>query len=187
MVAFSLIVCADSNAREIDYDHKKVQLVMLEIAINVVKLATRREIIAAVEAQNSLELSIEEIQRRDKRWMSSFKSHPFKLALQENKPGTILKSMVLRNRAIYSEAFLTDNQGANVGAYPATTDYWQGDEDKFIIAFNDGKGQLLITPVEFDKSSNTYAAQIASPVVDRNGVTIGVLFVGIKLSYAKVR
>ena len=179
--------CAETYAQDELYDYSEIQLVILEKAKSVVTMAARKSIVHAVEEHNSIGLVMDEILRRDKRWISSHNTEEFKIKLQENRSGVILKSMVLRNRAMYSEAFLTGNQGANVGAYPATSDYWQGDEDKFIIAFNKGNGRLLITPVEFDDSSGTYAAQVAAPVVDDNGVTIGVLFVGIKLSYAKVK
>ena len=80
-----------------------------------------------------------------------------------------------------------NNQGANVAAYPPTSDYWQGDEEKFIVAFNQGKGQLLITPIFYDESAKTYASQVAAPVYNKEDVAIGVLFIGIKLSYAQTR
>lgn len=182
-----LMMCVSANAQDIEYDRKKIQLVMLEKAKDVVITASNPIIVAAVEAQNAIKLSKEEIITRDKKWISSADNVPFKISLQENPSGALLKSIVVRNRAIYSEAFLTDSQGANVSAYPATSDYWQGDEAKFVIAFNQGRGQILITPVEFDQSAHTYAAQVAAPVVNSKGETIGVLFVGIKLSYAQVR
>ena len=191
MIVIYLVVitdfCAKAHAQEIPYDYNEIQLVILEQAKTVVTMATSESIVNAVEKHNSLGLVMDEILRRDKQWISSNNMEAFKIKLQENRSGVILKSMVLRNRAMYSEAFLTGNQGANIGAYPATSDYWQGDEDKFTIAFNQGNGRILITPVEFDKSSGTYAAQVAAPVVNNKGVTIGVLFVGIKLSYAKVK
>ena len=178
---------AKTYAQEIPYDYNEIQLVFLEQAKTVVTMAASNSIIRAVEEHNSLGLVMDEILRRDKKWISSNSTEEFKIKLQENRPGIILKSLVLRNRAMYSEAFLTGNKGANVGSYPPTSDYWQGDEEKFTIAFNKGNGRLIITPVKFDKSSGTYAAQVAAPVVDSNGITIGVLFVGIKLSYAKVK
>ena len=128
--------CAEIYVQDILYDYNEIQLVILEQAKTVVTMAAKKSIVHAVEKHNSLGLVMDEILRRDKRWMSSHNTEEFKIKLQENISGVILKSMVLRNRAMYSEAFLTGNKGANVGAYPATSDYWQGDEDKFKIAFN---------------------------------------------------
>ncbi len=179
--------CGKTYAQNITYDYNEIQLVVLEQAKTVVTMAASNSIIRAVEEHNSLGLVMDEILRRDKKWISSDSTEAFKIKLQENRSGVLLKSLVIRNLAMYSEAFLTGNKGANIGAYPATSDYWQGDEEKFKVAFNNGNGRLIITPVKFDKSSGTYAAQVAAPVVNHKGITIGVLFVGIKLSYAKVR
>ena len=69
-----------------------------------------------------------------------------------------------------------------MAAYPATTDYWQGDEAKWKDTFHNDKGSLYIGPVELDESTNTKAVQISVPVLDK-GKIIGVLIVGIKLSF----
>lgn len=53
--------------------------------------------------------------------------------------GAFLKNIIVQQADVYSEAFVTDAKGANVAAYPATSDYWQGDEDKFTKAFASGK------------------------------------------------
>ena len=162
----SSVCCVKTYAQGPLYDYNEIQLAILEQAKTVVTMAGSESIIRAVEEHNSLGLAMDEILSRDKQWISSNGSEAFKISLQENRAGVILKSMVLRNRAMYSEAFLTGHKGANVGAYPSTSDYWQGDEEKFTIAFNQGRGQLLITPVEFDKSSGTYAAQVAATGID---------------------
>ena len=82
---------------------------------------------------------------------------------------------------MYSEAFLTDAQGANVAAYPATSDYWQGDEEKFTASFNGGQGKVFIGPIEMDESTQTNAVQISVPM-EYNDETIGVLVIGVKVS-----
>ena len=83
---------------------------------------------------------------------------------------------------IFNEIFLTDNQGANVTAYPATTDYWQGDEEKFIKSYNDGNGVVFVGPATFDKSTHVYAIQISVPVIYETK-NIGVLIAGIRFSH----
>ena len=138
-------------------------------------------LINAVRQQNAEGLSLETIQQRDQEWTASDKLTPFKLSLQRNKAGRFLKRTVEANPAI-AEAFLTDNQGANVAAYPVTSDYWQGDEEKWTAAYNNGEGKLFIGPLEEDASTNTVSVQISAPVLDR-GKTIGVLVMGITLNY----
>ena len=131
--------------------------------------------------QNAETLSLEMIQQRDEEWTASDRLTPFKLSLQRNKAGRFIKRSVEANPAI-AEAFLTDNQGANVAAYPITSDYWQGDEEKWTASFNNGSGKLFIGPLEEDASSGTTSVQISAPVLD-GGQTIGVLVMGITLNY----
>ena len=88
--------------------------------------------------------------------------------------------------AAYNEAFLTDNQGANVAAFPPTSDYFQGDEEKWSESFNEGSGRVFIGPVELDESTGVRAVQISAPVLDQ-GRTIGVLVVGITVEHIESR
>lgn len=43
--------------------------------------------------------------------------------------------MIRQMSNTYSEAFVTDMLGANVAMFPATSDFWQGDEEAFIEAY----------------------------------------------------
>jgi hypothetical protein len=139
-------------------------------------------LVKAINDQNAQHLSIETVKKRDEEWKTDKTLTPFKYALQSNTAGRFLKAHVEGNSA-FSEAFLTDNQGANVAAYPPTSDYWQGDEEKWTASFNGGEGTLFIGPLEKDESTNTEAVQVSAPVLDFDGSTIGVLIVGVNLSY----
>jgi len=75
--------------------------------------------------------------------------------------------------------FLCDKRGAVVGESPKTSDYWQGDEEKFVECYNRGDGNVFIGDLEFDDSTQSYTVQISIPVKD-DGKTIGVLIVGIR-------
>lgn len=155
---------------------------LLRVKIRSVKrLAANRVVIDAVRAQNGKAMTLEEIKRIDGEWRSTKELTSFKKSLQTSPAGGYLKKHVTRN-ATYGEAFLTDNKGANVAAYPATSDYWQGDEEKFTASYNSGSGKVFVGPIEFDDSSKTHAAQISVPVMD-GPKTIGVLIVGVKLDY----
>jgi hypothetical protein len=160
---------------------------LLKVKIRSVEyLAFNPVMTDAVEQQNAESLSMETIKQRDAEWRSTDELTPLKRSLEQSKAGKFLKRHVSYNPA-FNEAFLTDNQGANVAAYPATSDYWQGDEEKWTESFNGGEGQLFLGPVERDESTDTDAVQISYPVIDEQGQTIGVLVVGVNLSYIKDR
>lgn len=140
--------------------------------------ARNRILINSVKEQNEKRVDMSEIKRIDKEWVDG-KANRFASELQNNEAGTFLRNKMLSNKILYLEAFLCDNQGAVVGEYPKTTDYWQGDEEKFIESYNNGDGRLYQGAVAFDESTNSYSVQVSIPVFDE-GITIGVLIVGLR-------
>jgi len=136
-------------------------------------------LLQAIREQNRQEQSLDEIKKIDADWKAG--TSPLIKELQENKAGSFLKNIIIQQADVYSEAFLTDAQGANVAAYPATSDYWQGDEEKFTASFNGGQGKVFIGPIEMDESTQTNAVQISVPM-EYNDETIGVLVIGVKVS-----
>jgi len=157
--------------------------VALEKQIEVVKqLAGNDLVVEATRAQNKEGLSLATIKRRDEEWKATNELTEFKESLQTSDVGQLFKNKIDWSSSVYNEIFLTDNQGANIAAYPATGDYWQGDEEKWTAAFNHGAGQVFVGPIELDESTGVHAVQISAPVSD-GGKTIGVLIVGVKLGF----
>lgn len=136
-------------------------------------------LLGAVLDQNRQGKSLEDIHEIDKEWIAG--TSPLIQELQENKAGSFLKNIIVQQADVYSEAFITDALGANVAAYPATSDYWQGDEDKFTRSFANGKGDIFIGSVEMDESTQSNAVQISVPMM-YNNEAIGVLVIGVKVS-----
>ena len=159
---------------------------LLRVKIRTVQhMALNPVVIRAARDQNGSGLSLQEIKRRDDEWKADKALTPFKKELQENIAGQFLKRQVQRSTS-FNEAFLTDNQGANVAAYPATSDYWQGDEEKWTASYRNGDGIIFIGPLEQDESTQTVAVQVSAPVLDR-GQTIGVLVVGVTFRYLEAK
>ena len=145
-------------------------------------MAFNPSIVRAVEAQNNSALSLDEIRQRDEIWQSAGGSlNGLIREITQNDVARYFQRRVENNAAI-DEVFLTDNQGANVAAYPPTSDYWQGDEEKWIASYNDGDGVVFIGPLEFDESTRKTQVQISAPVVSK-AQTIGVLVLGVSVDY----
>jgi len=85
---------------------------------------------------------------------------------------------ISKSKAYFAEIFVMDNQGANVAMTDKTSDYWQGDEDKFTQSFKNGAGGIHISDVEFDDSTQLYIVQVSVPVKDGDKV-IGAITFGI--------
>jgi len=139
-------------------------------------------VIRAVEAQNNQQLPLAEIKKRDESWVNKTgSSNALIRRITNNEVAKYLRRRVENNSAI-DEVFVTDNQGANVAAYPPTSDYWQGDEDKWSSSFNDGNGVVFIGPLEADESTNKTLVQISAPIIS-DEETIGVLVLGVSVDY----
>jgi len=153
------------------------KLEILKYRVNIQNAFIKHtDVINAVIEQNALNRSIAEIKTIDKAWRAG--TSPLIESLQVNAAANRLSKLIKYQGDKFSEVFLTDNQGANIAAYPPTSDYWQGDEAKFTKSFNDGDGTVFFGEPEFDKSTNKNAIQISRPVLHQ-GKTIGVLVVGV--------
>ena len=135
-------------------------------------------LVNATIKQNEKQVPFSEIQKIDNDWVAG-KADLFALELQKNEAGEFLRNKILSNGKLYVEAFLCDNQGAIVGEYPKTSDYWQGDEDKFIKSYNNGNGEFHQSEITYDESTKTFSVQVSIPIVE-NGKAIGVLIVGLR-------
>ena len=176
-----LALLAPATGAQQDISESELQE-LLRVKIRTVQhMALNPLLIRAVRQQNASGLTPDEIARRDKAWRATKGVTPFKLSLQTSAAGRFLKAQIQRSTS-FNEAFLTDNQGANVAAYPPTSDYWQGDEGKWTSSFNDGNGQIFIGPLEHDASTNKTLVQISTPIVS-NDETIGVLIMGVSVDY----
>jgi hypothetical protein len=138
-------------------------------------------IVRAVRTQNNEKLTLDVIKQRDEQWQSTKQENALQREILHSEASQVLKTFVQRNPD-FNEAFATDDQGANVAMYPTTSDYWQGDEDKWTKSFNNGNGKLYIGKVELDESTNTAAVQVSVPILDQ-GKTIGVLVIGVTQRY----
>ena len=172
---------APAAAQQLGLSQEQLEDVLAPKIKAVKRLAANLTVVDAVKAQNAKETNIEQIKEVDREWRSTKELTSFKRSLQTSQAGRFLRRHVRRNPT-YGEAFLTDKRGANVAAYPATSDYWQGDETKFTASYDDGKGKVFIGEVEYDESSQTHAAQVSVPIVDQ-GKAIGVLVMGVQLDY----
>lgn len=182
-VLVALLLAAPGLRAEVKFDADELDALLRVKVRTVQHMALNPLLVRATLRQNMQKLPMDEIKRLDDEWRASKELTPFKQSLQSSQSGRFLKDTVTRLGSL-NEAFLTDNQGANVAAYPATSDYWQGDETKWTASFKEAQGEVFIGDLELDESTQTYAVKISAPVIDR-GKTIGVLVVGVTVGYVE--
>ncbi|MAQ85595.1 MAG: hypothetical protein CMH12_20425 [Maritimibacter sp.] len=141
-------------------------------------------LIEAIRAQNDEHegLSQSEIDALDTAWRETVDAGGSDLVtgVLNGAPADFLREQVAASGGAISEAFVMDNHGLNVASSAATSDYWQGDEDKFQMTYGAGPDAIHISDIEFDASSETYQGQISITIVDPDtGTPIGAITVGV--------
>ena len=176
-MVFPLLSQAEGELSDVEIEE------LLDVKIRfATHMAFQPNIIRAVESQNSEKLTLAQIKERDELWVDADGGgNSLIREITRNDIAKYLQRRVENNTAI-DEVFITDNQGANVAAYPPTSDYWQGDEGKWTSSFNEGNGKVFIGPLEQDASTNKTQVQISAPIIS-NDATIGVLVMGVSVDY----
>lgn len=170
-----LITCigAAAFARSAEELHKILQAE----AERMQSAGTDKAIIEVVRAQNAKKVPLAEIQRIDKEWIAGGQKALVQ-KLTTNRCAERLRALLVPADR-YGEAFVMDDQGALVCATERTSDYWQGDEEKWTHAFKVGVGAIFVDRPRFDESEKETIAQVSIPVMD-NGKAIGAITIGIK-------
>ncbi|WP_394154899.1 PDC sensor domain-containing protein [Loktanella salsilacus] len=84
-----------------------------------------------------------------------------------------LRQIVSDSGGSIVEVILMDQFGLNVGTSSITSDFWQGDEDKFRQTYARGIGSIHASDVSLDESTGMYVVQVAFPVLDADGQMVG--------------
>jgi hypothetical protein len=147
------------------YAEKAPQKVLDLANTTMAAFGTDPIIVNAVKAENAKGKTLDQIKAEDTKWQADAGLADYMKALIDSECGKYLRK-VQESGPYYAEIFVTDNQGANVAMTDKTSDYWQGDEPKFIKSFAGGAGAVFVDEVKFDDSSQTYSVQVSVPVKD---------------------
>lgn len=144
-------------------------------------------IIDAIKSQNQKHAEIDQdsIDELDKQWRAEVDSihrgGPMIESVMSNAVSKLLEEKQEKSHGLVTEIFIMDDKGLNVGQSAVTSDYWQGDENKFQKTFEAGSNALFVDEVEKDESTQQLQAQASMTINDENGKPIGAITVGINL------
>ncbi|NCT40887.1 MAG: hypothetical protein GW778_04405 [Alphaproteobacteria bacterium] len=141
----------------------------------------------SISNQNEKYGSISEAQiiEVDKKWRAETKSddQPLISATLSNPLSSYLTRIQARSAGLYTEMFVMDRNGLNVGQSNITSDYWQGDEAKFQKTFPADVGSVFVDDPEFDKELGIWRVQVNMSVANNEkSSNIGAITVEINLS-----
>lgn len=143
-------------------------------------------IVSAVKKQNAQHASLSDadIQRMDKQWRSETggSAQPMISKVLANSLSGFLKKKTEASQGLYTEIFVMDNKGLNVGQSAVTSDYWQGDEAKWKKTYLAGADSMHIGGVKKDESTQSFQSQLSLPIVDpADNKVIGAITIGINV------
>lgn len=143
-------------------------------------------VINAIKAQNTkhASLSQSDIDNLDKQWRAGVNGTGDTKLIDttlSNELSNYLKGVKAEHEPLYTEIFVMDNKGLNVGQSDVTSDYWQGDEGKWKNTFLKGANAIDIGDLEEDESTGAFQSQLNAAIVDSNGNVIGAVTIGISV------
>lgn len=180
-VALCLMPAASSRAGDIH-----IEPVTAYIEANIRAWVEEPIIIAALKNQNALHahLTQAEIDALDATWRSEFASNtrPLIEAVIGNPLSQFLKDRQIASGGVITEIFVIDAKGLSVGESEVSSDYWQGDEQKWQKTYLTGSSVLFVDAVEEDESTQTLQSQASLTVFDpQTGQRLGAITIGINL------
>jgi hypothetical protein len=145
----------------------------MELATAMVRDAA---VIGFVETKNGGSEAMADVQKRDARWRAGGEA-ALRKELTTGACAQRLRALS-KDDSFVLEAILMDAQGAVVCATHETSDYWQGDEDKWKKPM--GGLDAFVDEPAYDESTESYALQLSVPVL-RGGRRIGALTLTLKV------
>jgi hypothetical protein len=140
----------------------------------------------SIAARNAKQADFEQdrVDALDKQWRAERKTddQPLITAVLSNPLSTYLLRIQAGSLGLYTEVFVMDANGLNVGQSSITSDYWQGDEAKFQKTFPVGPNAVFIDEPEYDEDTATWRAQLNMTVADEGGKAVGAVTVDINLT-----
>lgn len=159
-------------------DEYKMKAYNLYETINS-KFITKLVISTVLEQNKQHEnLSEADILALDKKWIEKQDKALIDSKIN-NKLARYFRSLKSKHGKVYTEIFAMDNKGLIVAASEPTTDYWQGDEKKWLDTYGTGYAySFYISERYLDESTQKTQVQLSIPLVSDDKV-IGAITFGI--------
>ncbi len=151
------------------------------------EIAQNGELVSAIVAQNAMTAGYDQakVDELDKQWRAEVDAaaKPLIDATMGNAASQYLAKVQAESGGMFTELFATDAKGLNVAQSTVTSDYWQGDEDKFTASFGAGADGIALGDVEQDESTQTFQSQVSITITDpATGAPIGSITAGVDVS-----
>ncbi|MCH8498184.1 MAG: hypothetical protein LAT63_06890 [Marinobacter sp.] len=173
-------VSKDFALSPVEQDHVKAltQLLMKDLRSN---LNIEGNLLSGMRYQ-----SMGELLNLDRQWeaMAPVMASPLAKQLLEHPDSRRLRDWQERHQGLVTEAFIFDDVGAITALSHLTSDYWQGNEDKFLRVVDLPPGESHLYPIYFDDSARHFQVIVSTPVHQRDGQFMGAVVLGLDIERA---
>jgi hypothetical protein len=164
--------------------HEKALKDLVESQLRAI--AENPVVISAVSQQNTANAAVDQaaIDQLDKQWRSEVDGQDKALITRvlANELSGYLKRVSDDAGGLYTEIIVMDGKGLNVGQSNVTSDYWQGDEDKWMKTYPVGADAVFVDDVEMDESTQQLQSQVSFSIIDpASKQVIGAITFGVNL------
>ena len=140
----------------------------------------------SVEAQNARlsNLPQDKIDALDNQWKAEREAadKPLIAATLSSPLSVYLARIQGKSLGLYAEIFVMDQTGLNVGQSSITSDFWQGDEDKYQKTYAMSDDALFIDEPEWDDEAKIWRDQVSFTILSADKKKIGAVTVELNLT-----
>lgn len=123
----------------------------------------------------------------DAEWRSAFLRGDLEFASKQVDPviSAQLREIKKQSQNLLTEIIVTDFYGANVAISDMTSDYWQGDEEKYTGVFGKPEDSVYFSDITYDESTKLFQIHMSIPLyASSKADPLGVMVLGINVEEA---
>jgi hypothetical protein len=162
------------------------KLISPELLQQIQEFISAEIVTVSVQAQNARlnELTQDKIDALDNQWKAEREAadKPLIAATLSSPLSVYLARIQGKSLGLYPEIFVMDQNGLNVGQSSVTSDFWQGDEDKFQKTYDVSDDAIFIDAAEWDDELKIWRNQVSFTLLDSAKKKIGAVTVELNLT-----
>lgn len=173
--------CSTARFAVSDYERQQIKE-MLTRKIERWKNLPKLEELLKARNLKSRRLSKQEITKRDKKWIHAFMQSDFSYSIElvDQEMSAQLREIKKQSQEMITEIIVTDARGLNVAVSDMTSDYWQGDEEKFTEAFSKPANTMHFGEINYDESTKRFQLHLSVPLYSEETFEpLGVMVFGV--------
>lgn len=183
LLSFNQQITGCSTARFAVSEYERQQIKELLIGkIERWKHLSKLEALLLERNLKSKRFTQQEIAQCDKKWTQEFLRNDFSnsLALVDQDLSEQLREIKKKSLGMITEIIVTDSRGLNIAISDMTSDYWQGDEEKFTEVFSKPANTMHFGDINYDESTKRFQLQISVPLyTEEKHNPLGVMVFGV--------